>query len=795
MRKHRTSLTCRFASRVAAFAVMACSPVGPFSTGFAKLHGAEETDAIVRGEAIYRDACVQCHGREGEGVVDFYPDPLVGDSTIKELAELISDTMPEEDPDTCVAEDALAVATFIHHDFYSEAAQVRRRPPRAALARLTAEQLRQSLADLYSSVTGTAWTVNERGLDASYFRDSSWKDKDRKIKRVDPVVDFNFGKESPGEGIDAEAYHIHWSGSLVARATGRYEIILRTSCSCTLEFGVHGRVLIDNHVQSEGKEEFRRTMQLTGGRVYPIKLDLNQRKRKTEQPAAYVSLSWVPPGGVEEIIPAAVLLPSSEPSTFALQAKLPPDDSSYGYERGTAVNRAWEDSTTTAAIEFADAASSELYSHYLRKHKNESDENRGKLRAFLTQLVETAFRGPVDDRIRDLYINRQIDQCEDDAEAIKQVLLITLKSPRFLYPLLDADRSPSQQAANRLALTLFDSLPSDSTLSGLVEKGKLKDRKQIEQAAWGMVRDYRCQAKIREFLYQWFDLADIEEITKDDAIYPGFDLELVSELRHSFDRFIEDVLSTEGSDFRQLLQADWMFTSDRLASFYGDAWKPAEKAADGDKPAIGHTFQRSVSDSTVHVGLLTHPLLLSQLAYHRTTSPIHRGVFLTRHLLGRVLRPPNAAFSPLNPNLHPGLTTRERVELQTGEVGCQVCHVKINALGFSLENFDAAGAYRKIENKKPVDATGNYVTRKDEVITFDGARELGDFLAGSHDCHRSFVESAFEYFVKQPIAAFGPDRADELTQFFQSTGFNIRQLIVEIAVIAAEPNNGSVTGA
>ncbi|MGB7328083.1 MAG: DUF1592 domain-containing protein [Rubripirellula sp.] len=791
MRNSFILLSSRHSFHIVVFAVLFGVSVGPCFLGGAALHGAEETDAIVRGEAIYRDACVQCHGRQGEGVVDYYPDPLVGDSTIRELAELISDTMPEEDPDTCVAEDAVAVATFIHHDFYSEAAQVRRRPPRAALARLTAEQLRQSLADLYSSVAGTAWPVSERGLEASYFRDSSWKDKDRKIKRIDPVVDFDFGKESPGEGIDAEAYHIHWSGSLKARATGRYEIILRTSCSCTLEFGVHGRKLIDNHVQSEGKEEFRRTLQLTGGRVYPIELDLNQRKRKTEQPAAYVSLSWVPPGGVEEIIPAGVLLPSSEPSAFALQAKLPPDDSSYGYERGTAVNRAWEDSTTTAAIEFAEAASSDLYRHYLRKHKKDSDENRGKLRTYLTELAETAFRGPIDDHIRELYINRQIAQCEDDAEAIKQVLLITIKSPRFLYPLLDADRSPSQRAANRLALTMFDSLPSDNTLSRLVEKGKLTDRKQIEQAAWEMVDDYRCQAKIREFLYQWFDLAEVEEITKDNSLYPGFDSELVSELRHSFDRFIEDLLSSEGSDFRQLLQADWMFTSDRLASFYGDAWKPADSESSDNAASI----RRSVRDSTVHVGLLTHPLLMSQLSYHRTTSPIHRGVFLTRHLLGRVLRPPNAAFSPLNPNLHPGLTTRERVELQTGEVSCQVCHVKINALGFSLENFDATGAYRKVDNKKPVDATGNYITRKDEVIKFEGARELGDFLAGSHDCHRSFVESAFEYFVKQPIAAFGPQRADELTQFFQDSGFNIRQLIVEIAVIAAEANSGAVTGA
>lgn len=228
-----------------------------------------------------------------------------------------------------------------------------------------------------------------------------------------------------------------------------------------------------------------------------------------------------------------------------------------------------------------------------------------------------------------------------------------------------------------------------------------------------------------------------------------------------------------------------MYTTDRLASFYGDAWKPTQS---------DQAISRSVSDANVHVGVLTHPLLISNLAYHRTTSPIHRGVFLTRHVLGRVLRPPNAAFSPLNPDLHPGLTTRQRVELQTGEVSCQVCHSKINAVGFALENFDATGAYRERENDQPIDAAGSYIARNGETVLFSGGRELGDVLAGNEDCHRAFVESAFEHFVKQPIAAFGADQSDSLTRQFQDSGFNVRELIVSIATIVAEEAAKPVAG-
>src|SRR5688572_30235614 len=103
-------------------------------------------------------------------------------------------------------------------------------------------------------------------------------------------------------------------------------------------------------------------------------------------------------------------------------------------------------------------------------------------------------------------------------------------------------------------------------------------------------------------------------------------------------------------------------------------------------------------------GVITHPYLLSAFAYTSTSSPIHRGVFVSRSLLGRTLRPPPEAVAPLAPDLHADLTTRERVLLQTKAQACQTCHGMINPIGFSLENFDAIGRYRVQEKEKPVDA-------------------------------------------------------------------------------------------
>ncbi len=746
--------------------------------------GLDETVMIQRGEQIYRQACASCHGDAGQGVEDYYADPLAGDLTIGGLTEVIADTMPEEDPDSCVAEEATAVATYIHEAFYSEAARLRNRPPRITLARLTGEQLRQSLADLYGHFHQPPWTKDERGVQAIYFTGTRWRNDKKKIERVDPVIDFDFGEAGPGEGINAKDFYIHWTGSLKVDRTGRYEIILRSSCSCTMDFGNNDRELINNHVQSAGKEEFRRTLHLTAGRAYPFTIDFFQRERKTEQPPAKISLSWVPPGGVEEIVPPRHLIPDHLPPTFSVQAKLPPDDRSYGYERGTEISRQWDQSTTDAALEFAQIAIDELYPRYRQQHRKESDENRNRLRGFLGELVETAFRGPLDDATRSLYVDKYVDATEDDGEAIKSVVLLALKSPRFLYPTLDATQTASQPVANRLALVMFDSLPSDEWLIKAARQDQMKSEQQISEAAGRMINDYRARAKTRAFLHEWLGIAESEEITKDGEAFPGFDAALVSDLEKSLDAFLDEVVASEASDFRQLLQADWAFTTQRIEAYYGPAWKPT-----GDPPASETTnvLRRTISDREIHVGVLTHPLLMSRLAYHSTSSPIHRGIFLIRHALGRVLRPPNAAFTPLNPDLHPDLTTRQRVNLQTGEVNCQVCHEKINSLGFALEGFDATGRFRSTENDKPIDASGSYVTLDGETVEFNGARELADFLAGSEDCQRAFVEAAFEHFVKQPVAAYGPETSDRLTKSFQDSGFNIRQLIVSIAVIAVQP--------
>jgi hypothetical protein len=260
---------------------------------------------------------------------------------------------------------------------------------------------------------------------------------------------------------------------------------------------------------------------------------------------------------------------------------------------------------------------------------------------------------------------------------------------------------------------------------------------------------------------------------KDAKRFPGFDAAVVSDLRTSLELFLDDVVWSESSDFRQLLLSDELFVNARLAKFYG-APPPPEGV-----------FQKVTLDTSRRAGVLSHPYLMTSLSSVSESSPIHRGVFLARGVLGVSLRPPPEAVAPLAPSLHPGLTTRQRVMLQTRPGTCMTCHGIINPLGFALEQFDAVGRYREKDNGKPIDATGSYQTRAGKMVQVHGARELATFLAGSPEAHAAFVEQLFHHLIQQPVRAYGANTLDELTRSFASNGFHVRKLAVEIMSIAA----------
>jgi hypothetical protein len=219
--------------------------------------------------------------------------------------------------------------------------------------------------------------------------------------------------------------------------------------------------------------------------------------------------------------------------------------------------------------------------------------------------------------------------------------------------------------------------------------GKLKTRDQIKAEAQRMISDTRTKAKLHGFFHQWLELERAEGSSKDPKIFPDFTPELIADLRESLFQFIDEVVWSEKSDYRELLQADYLLLNERLGKFYGH-------------PVTGEEFQRVGFDPKQRAGVVTHPYLLASLAYTKQSSPIHRGVFLTRNIVGMSLKPPQKAVVFEDSHFNPKLTMREKITELTRSGGCMTCHSMINPLGFSLENFDAVGRWRTKDNNKPV---------------------------------------------------------------------------------------------
>jgi hypothetical protein len=355
---------------------------------------------------------------------------------------------------------------------------------------------------------------------------------------------------------------------------------------------------------------------------------------------------------------------------------------------------------------------------------------------------------------------------------VKEVVLLTLKSPRFLYPEIPGGEPDSYDIASRLSFGLWDSLPDQELLAAAAE-GKLRNSAEISRQTQRMLKDPRAKTKLRDFFHRWLEMDKAEDVSKDTSTFPDFSDALLSDLRTSLDFFIEDIVWSEKSDYRELLLSDYMYMNGRLAKFYG-----AELPEESD-------FQKVAFQPQQRSGVITHPYLLSVFAYHKSSSPIHRGVFLTRNIVGRALKPPPMAIVFMEGKFDPSLTMREKVAELTRPAACQNCHSVINPLGFSLENYDAVGRFRTIDNKKAVDATGEYTTLDGKTVRLRGAQDVAEFAARSRDAHRAFIQQLFHHLVKQPVGAYGPDMLEQLRASFAKSEYNIQKLVIEIVKISA----------
>ena len=196
-------------------------------------------------------------------------------------------------------------------------------------------------------------------------------------------------------------------------------------------------------------------------------------------------------------------------------------------------------------------------------------------------------------------------------------------------------------------------------------------------------------------------------------------------------------------------------------------------------------FQKVSLKSQNRAGVITHPYLLTNFAYHNSTSPIHRGVFLTRNIVGMSLKAPPEANVFEESKFDPSLTMREKVTEMTRAKACMACHYMINPLGFSMEHFDGIGRFRQKEKgtNKPINDDGKLPIDGGKVVDIKGPRDVAEFAANDLASQRGFVRQLYQFYVKETPSA---DTLNELQKQFTDSGCNIQLILVKIALASLE---------
>jgi hypothetical protein len=122
-------------------------------------------------------------------------------------------------------------------------------------------------------------------------------------------------------------------------------------------------------------------------------------------------------------------------------------------------------------------------------------------------------------------------------------------------------------------------------------------------------------------------------------------------------------------------------------------------------------------------------------------------------------------------------TVRQRLDAHAGEPMCVGCHKITDPMGLALENFDAIGGFRKVENGTPIDTSGAL-----DGVSFDDATELGRVVRNHPATTTCFVNRVFSYGVGRSPTNGEKEWLDTyLIKAFGEEGYQLPQLFRRIA--------------
>jgi hypothetical protein len=376
---------------------------------------------------------------------------------------------------------------------------------------------------------------------------------------------------------------------------------------------------------------------------------------------------------------------------------------------------------------------------------------------------------------------------EDDYYlGIEMMLSALFQSPHFLYrvelgePLPDDPtnhRVTGYEMASRLSFFFWNSVP-DLALLDAAEAGFLGTSEERLVHVQRMMDDPKLRRSVRNFFWEWWQLFELDQLTKDPTIYKHYSSDLGVMAAEETLQLVEHVVLDRDVDMVELLTTRTTFVNRRLAAIYNipavveDGFGMTELPADG-----------------LRRGFLGHVSFLAQNAHPVSTSPTLRGLFVRELLLCESIPPPLSEVNTALPEPTPDAKTmRERLTVHMEDPTCAGCHALTDLVGLTLENFDGIGRFRWTENEVTIDASGEL-----DGVTYNDALGLQETLGENPKFARCAVNMLYSYALGRPLGAGDTDQYLQLTERFEANGRRFKQLMVDVALSTGFERVGEVS--
>ncbi len=326
-------------------------------------------------------------------------------------------------------------------------------------------------------------------------------------------------------------------------------------------------------------------------------------------------------------------------------------------------------------------------------------------------------------------------------EAVRDSIVSVLMSPKFSYrvDLLESSAKSGKASAgaapvralsayalaSRLSYFLWSSMP-DEALLARAAAGDLQKPGVLAAQVRRMLKDERANGLAIDFAGNWLDFRRFEEHNAvDRQRFPSFNNELREAMFQEPVRFIDDVIRN-GRSLLDLLYADHTFVNPVLAKHYGMPWVTGgadEWARVDDARAYGRG------------GLLAMSVFLTQNSPGLRTSPVKRGYWVARRVLGEVIPPPPPNVPELpHDEAKLDLPLRDMLAKHRANPSCAACHARFDSFGLAFEGYGPIGESRANDLAgRPVDTQavfpgGSQGSGFEGVQTYIRERRQKDFI-------------------------------------------------------------------